>query len=195
MLVCIADCKNLEKILEEFSLEISGVALREGVKASGKVYKTGYENILPRGKTFKMGRRIKDSVGMKIWKIPNDSGYASIIGVKSGWAKHAHLLEFGTAPRKRSGNNTNGRGGIGGRFKFMMIKKFWNDSKGLPPYLGPLFKKPGSEPYSVAPGDPSTGSGQGAAYHYLETVKITHTAVAEKVFMDTFKQILERKFK
>lgn len=45
--------------------------------------------------------RIQNVVGTKIWKFPNGTGFAGLVGTFAGAAPHAHLIEDGTVARFR----------------------------------------------------------------------------------------------
>lgn len=143
--------------------ELQNSCSRAGVEAVCVVIEDAYRGLIPRGKQAKLKPRMADCVAHKMWKFPDGTGWAGIIGTKSGLAPHAHLVEDGTKFRKRT------RYGIGGRFKFMMRKEFWNT---LRPqfrkrFTGMLKRKPGTRPFMLSPGDPETKTGVMPAFHPL----------------------------
>lgn len=173
--------------LHLLSEELRGDATRKALTEACKVYEMVYKSLLPRGTQYKLKPRIKEVTAYKIWKFPDGMGFAGIIGTKSGMAPHAHLIEDGTKYRFRTGDVKNGgRGGIGGRFKFLMKPKWWkNRPKTQPAFRGAYRVGGGTRPYSLNPGDPPTRTGMMPAYHPLAMAAAQSHAAAERVFADT----------
>lgn len=184
---------NLHNIGEE----LRTTAAKEGVKASCIVIEDAYRNNLPEGKQPKIKPRIRQVVAHKLWKFPDGTGYAGIVGTRSGMASHAHLIEDGTVYRKRTGDKKTGLGGIGGRFKFMMKRKYWNPKGNVvlkAKFKGILKKGSGKPPFSLKPGDPETRTGQMPAFHCLALAAQTAMPQAEAAFEKAFVGALTRKF-
>lgn len=179
---------NLQTLCDELQNSCS----RAGIDAACLVIEDAYRTLIPRGKQAKLKPRMKDVVAHKLWKFPDGSGYAGIIGTKSGMAPHAHLVEDGTKYRMRRGKD--GKGGIGGRFKFMMKPEFWSNRRvGIRnQFRGKIVKKLGTRPFLLSPGDPETRTGIMPALHPLYIASRVAEPLAITAFESAFSRELNK---
>lgn len=182
--------------VDKFSATINSIceelrtsATREAVDAACKVIEDVYRSLLPEGIQPKAKPRIRQVVAHKIWKFPDAGGFAGIIGTKSGAAPHMHLIEDGTKERKRT------LYGIGGKFKFMMMPRYWNPAprRSGAKFVGKLIKKPGTKPFMLKPGDPETRTGAMPALHPLYIASQVAIPMAQAAFEAKLTEALNRK--
>lgn len=123
---------GLNNSVNRFRTDLRSI-IRKGVVAASKPIQKAYQlttnaHRSPQNPVYRRDRRsgakvvrphLADSVTVKIWQVPDSSGYMAFIGPQSGVAPHAHLLEWGTAERRQI--TTGRRTGIGPALHLMQI--------------------------------------------------------------------------
>ena len=114
---------NVVKDMEETRKKVRSAnraATQEAVKPIASAYESGLRKHDTEGPAVRKVNgayvprpHISQTVGSKIWRFPDGTGYAGIVGTKSGMAPHAHLLENGTKFRYRKK--------IGGKFAWVEV--------------------------------------------------------------------------
>ncbi len=176
--------EKLSEVLKTMHDELAGPSTRAGIVAACQVYEQLYIQLLPEGTEYKLKPRIKKTVAYKVWRYPDESGYAGIVGTKSGMSPHAHLIEDGTKARLRD------KYGIGGRFKYMMKKSVRNPNPKKIPTRLVLVHKPGwgIKPGTLMPGEPPTRTGVMPATHPLQLAAEMGKEKAQEAFENAFAQ-------
>lgn len=179
---------TLTRNIQDLCDDIRNDATRQGLHASANVIEEAYRGNLHYGTQPKLKPRMKDVVAHKIWKYPDGTGMAAIIGTISGMAPHAHLVEDGTKERLRS------KYGIGGHFRFMMKDVYHNPhAVSRNPYLGKRLRGIGKwDGHLLSPGDPLTKTGAMAAQHPLARAVQQSEASAVEAFITNFNRIIDK---
>lgn len=101
------DFRSIDKMLAELPKAMGKAVLRKSLNKAGRVIRNEAKQNAPVGETGNLKKSMIVSTKLHGRKVKSRQGVIVFVGADHMEAPHAHLVEFGTAPREhKSGKST-----------------------------------------------------------------------------------------
>lgn len=92
------------KVLKALPDAAAQRVIANAVGAAGRPILAAAKRFAPRSTTRKRGMHLQDALAMRVVREKGGRSAVARIGARAGKAKHAHLVEFGSGPRRHRKN-------------------------------------------------------------------------------------------